>query len=57
MHPVLLTHAYENEIKVVAAGVPLSIPFLLASIIDVPFIDYLRDGETPFSYGVFGLIG
>jgi hypothetical protein len=57
MHPVVLIEAYQNEIKVVAAGLPLSIPFLMDMEIDIPFIDVLGDGETPFTLPKFGLIG
>ncbi|KAL8935689.1 MAG: hypothetical protein Q9216_005301 [Gyalolechia sp. 2 TL-2023] len=52
-HPVVVSTGYQNDIRMMA----LQIPALLAGSIYVPFTDRLKDGKTPFNYGVQNYIG
>ncbi|KAL9024319.1 MAG: hypothetical protein Q9196_006601 [Gyalolechia fulgens] len=52
-HPVFLSTGYQNDIRMIN----LQILALLAGSIYVPYTDRLRDGKTPFNYGVQNYIG
>lgn len=55
-HPVLVYAGYGNDIRQTIAGVPAYIPNLLSAQVNIPYVDRLGDGKTPFSRTVAGYI-
>lgn len=52
-HPVYVSTGYQNDIRMIN----LQISALLSGSIYVPYTDRLKDGKTPFNYGIQNYIG
>ncbi|KAL4945605.1 hypothetical protein BDV06DRAFT_219142 [Aspergillus oleicola] len=49
-HPLIIQASYDNDIRMTALDlVPLQIPALMGGSVQVPYVDVLKDGKTPFN--------